>query len=78
MVNSLYDPETGEVAAFEELVGCHGGLGGTQSFPFLMYPAEWELEDCDIVGAGELHNQLKSWLDQVVEDTVDREEIMVG
>src|SRR5205814_1669775 len=27
LVNSLHDPETGEVAAFEELVGCHGGLG---------------------------------------------------
>ena len=26
-VNSLYDPVLDEVAAFEELVGCHGGLG---------------------------------------------------
>ena len=38
LVNSLYDPESGEVAAFEELVGSHGGLGGNQSFPFIMYP----------------------------------------
>src|SRR5207249_421931 len=31
VVNSLYNPQTGEVAAFEELVGSHGGLGGTQN-----------------------------------------------
>lgn len=28
MVISLYDPEKNEVAAFEELVGIHGGLWG--------------------------------------------------
>jgi hypothetical protein len=39
LVNSLYDPTTGEVAAFEELVGCHGGLGGPQTQPFVLYPA---------------------------------------
>ena len=38
LVNSFYDPATGEVAAFEELVGCHGGLGGTQTQPFVLYP----------------------------------------
>ena len=27
LVNSFYDPEKEEVAAFEELVGSHGGLG---------------------------------------------------
>ncbi len=64
MVNSLYDPETGEVAAFEELVGSHGGLGGDQSSPFLMFPATWKLETAPIVGASALHAQLKRWLDQ--------------
>jgi hypothetical protein len=29
-VNSVYDPTNDEVAAFEELIGSHGGLGGTQ------------------------------------------------
>ena len=28
---SQYDPEMGEVAAFEELIGSHGGLGGPQT-----------------------------------------------
>jgi hypothetical protein len=66
LVNSLFDPETDEVAAFEELVGSHGGLGGDQNKAFLMYPAEWELKDEDIVGAGELHKQMKDWLRQYI------------
>ena len=64
MVNSLYDPETGEVAAFEELFGSHGGLGGDQMLPFLMFPAEWKLKKEEIVGAMELHSQLQAWLAQ--------------
>ncbi len=62
LVNSFYDPETGEVAAFEELVGSHGGLGGDQSKPFVLFPAAWELQNEEIVGACELHVQLKHWL----------------
>ena len=38
-LNSLYDPVLDEVAAFEELVGCHGGLGGWQTRPLLVHPA---------------------------------------
>ena len=38
MVNSRYDPELDEVAAFEDQVGSHGGLGGPQTHPFLLYP----------------------------------------
>jgi putative membrane protein len=34
LVSSFYDPETGEVAAFEELIGSHGGLGGWQTAAF--------------------------------------------
>ncbi|MGD8466660.1 MAG: phage holin family protein, partial [Anaerolineae bacterium] len=33
LVSSFSDPETGEVAAFEELIGSHGGLGGWQTQP---------------------------------------------
>ena len=62
MVNSFYDPETREVAASEELVGSHGGLGGDQMTPFVMFPGEWELESNEIVEASELHLQLRSWL----------------
>jgi len=64
MVNSFYDPETGEVAAFEELVGSHGGLGGDQAYPFVMFPSEWEVQEQPIIGAAALHAQLKHWLQQ--------------
>jgi hypothetical protein len=38
MVNSSYDPAEGEVLAFEEQIGSHGGLGGAQGLPFLLSP----------------------------------------
>ncbi len=38
----MYDESTNEVAAFEELVGSHGGLGGDQTKPFIMYPKALE------------------------------------
>ena len=44
-LNSMFDPETGEVAAFEELVGCHGGTGGWQTEPMLVHPADWPVDD---------------------------------
>ena len=39
LVNSTYWPEIDEVAAFEELVGSHGGLGGPQIVPVSARPA---------------------------------------
>jgi uncharacterized membrane protein YvlD (DUF360 family) len=62
LVNSLHDPETGEVAAFEELVGCHGGLGGWQDRPVLIHPRSWAI-DRDLSSSDEVHAQLKRWLD---------------
>ncbi|HYH12418.1 MAG TPA: phage holin family protein, partial [Thermomicrobiales bacterium] len=38
LVHAAYNPDTGEIPAFEELVGSHGGLGGYQAEPFLLYP----------------------------------------
>ena len=43
MINSAYWPQFGEVAAFEELVGSHGGLGGTQSLPLRPAPGRARL-----------------------------------
>ena len=67
-VNSLYDPVLDEVAAFEELVGCHGGVGGWQTRPILVHPAEWTLDE-DLLdetgrlqGADVVHRQLVRWL----------------
>ena len=41
LVISMYDKEKNEVAAFEELVGSHGGVGGEQSYPFILHPSKW-------------------------------------
>ncbi len=41
LVNSMYDPDADEVAPFEEFMGSHGGLGGPQTRPFAVVPAEW-------------------------------------
>jgi putative membrane protein len=42
MLNStLCDANTDEVAAFEELIGCHGDAGGLQTQPFVLYPFHW-------------------------------------
>jgi uncharacterized membrane protein YvlD (DUF360 family) len=62
MINSAYWPETGEVAAFEELVGSHGGLGGPQSYPFVLVPRDWALPKEPIIGAEAMHRQMRRWL----------------
>jgi uncharacterized membrane protein YvlD (DUF360 family) len=62
MINSTFWAETGEVAAFEELVGSHGGMGGTQSHPFVLHPAELSWPDEPVVGAEAVHRILRGWL----------------
>jgi hypothetical protein len=62
LVNSFYNVDANEVAAFEELIGCHGGMGGYQTQPFLLYPADWQLEEDQLVGAASVYRQLKNWL----------------
>jgi uncharacterized membrane protein YvlD (DUF360 family) len=62
LVNSTYWPELDEVAAFEELVGSHGGLGGPQSFPFLLAPVTFESPTEPLVGAEAVHRVLRGWL----------------
>ncbi|MBQ7928354.1 MAG: phage holin family protein [Methanobrevibacter sp.] len=59
LVNSFYDSETDEVCAFEELVGSHGGAGGSQSKPFILYPSSWNLPDEEIIGAESIYKILK-------------------
>ncbi|WP_168929547.1 phage holin family protein [Nocardioides sp. GY 10113] len=63
-VNSLVD-ELGEVAAFEGLVGCHGGLGGWQDRAMLVHPTELAAPDQMIVGADALHEVLVGWLEDL-------------
>ncbi|WP_344395657.1 alkaline phosphatase family protein [Streptomyces vastus] len=65
MVNSAYEPQDGEVLAFEEQIGSHGGLGGAQGEAFLMSPIELSPpveEGAELVGAEQVHRVLRSWL----------------
>ena len=59
LVNSFYDEEADEVCAFEELVGSHGGAGGDQSKPFILYPSSWNVSDDEIIGAENIYKMLK-------------------
>ncbi|MGW9027760.1 alkaline phosphatase family protein [Streptomyces sp. NPDC055722] len=65
MVNSWYDPVEGEVLAFEEQIGSHGGLGGAQARPFLLSPVTLsapEEEGAELVGAEQVHRLFRRWL----------------
>ena len=60
---SQYDPNLGEVAAFEELIGSHGGLGGPQTEPFILHPVEWTLDEEVPLGAPAIYRNIRRWLD---------------
>jgi uncharacterized membrane protein YvlD (DUF360 family) len=61
MVGSFYDPTLDEGCAFEELISFHGGIGGTQTRPFLLAPVSLPLPDEPIVGASAVHAILSGW-----------------
>jgi hypothetical protein len=74
VVHSSLDAATGEVHAFEELVGSHGGLGGWQNLPVLVHPSDWLVDD-DLLdhttpgepllyGAESVHRQLVRWFER--------------
>jgi uncharacterized membrane protein YvlD (DUF360 family) len=63
LVNSMYDPDANEVAPFEEFMGSHGGLGGPQSHPFAVIPAEWAEPQHPIVGVEAMHDALQEWIE---------------
>jgi hypothetical protein len=62
---SQFDPELGEVAAFEELIGSHGGLGGPQTEPFILHPADWTLDEDVPLGAPAIYRNIRSWLSSI-------------
>ncbi|MGH4028981.1 phage holin family protein [Actinomycetota bacterium Odt1-20B] len=83
MVNSWYDPDEGEVLAFEEQIGSHGGLGGAQSHPFLLSPLTLRPpvadgaeggEGGELVGAERVHEVLRGWLGEEQGPQVPEEE----
>jgi hypothetical protein len=65
MVISTYWKDTDEVAAFEEQVGSHGGTGGEQSKPFILYPREFDLGTEQILGAEAVYRVFKRWTEGI-------------
>ena len=63
LVNSAYDIDNDEVYAFEELIGSHGGAGGNQQYPFILYPSEWTLEE-EIFGSENVYKFFKSEMEK--------------
>jgi hypothetical protein len=65
MLLSQYDAEMGEVAAFEELIGSHGGLGGFQTRAFILHPSEWVLDEEVPLGAPAIYRNIRTWLESI-------------
>jgi hypothetical protein len=64
VVVAAYDPGTRETTSFEPQLGSHGGIGGPQAEPFLLYPRalEPEGEPLALVGVDELRATFDRWL----------------
>ncbi|WP_166389271.1 phage holin family protein [Nocardioides ochotonae] len=64
-LNSSVDEQTSDIAAFEELVGAHGGLGGWQDSAVLLAPQDLATSVPERVeGADQLHQVLLGFLRQ--------------
>ncbi|MCC7367270.1 MAG: phage holin family protein [Chloroflexi bacterium] len=61
IVNGTFDPSTGWVIGFDDLVGAHGGVGGMQTQPFIVYPAGWTDEPPEIIGSVGVHRFLREY-----------------
>ncbi|MGH3505890.1 MAG: phage holin family protein [Nocardioidaceae bacterium] len=64
-VNSVVSPSTLEVAAFEGLVGSHGGLGGWQDRGSLLAPTLMVTGEDRLRGADAVHERLVGFLEQL-------------
>jgi len=52
----------GEVICFEDQVASHGGLGGPQDYPFIMYPGELNLDLEEVTNARDLYPHFAAYL----------------
>lgn len=60
ILNSTLYPD-GTVAAFEELVGSHGGLGGQQTHAFILHPCIADIDGERIANSADVYNLLETW-----------------
>jgi uncharacterized membrane protein YvlD (DUF360 family) len=61
MIGSFYSSDLEQGCAFEELISFHGGLGGPQTRPFILYPVELTAPHQPILGAARVHEILSGW-----------------
>lgn len=64
LVNTHLDPLTGELPGFENQVSHHGGLGGPQNHPFILYPAALPYDGKSPVGAMEVNRLFRGWCEE--------------
>lgn len=64
IVNTKFDPQTEELAGFENQVSHHGGLGGPQNRPFVLYPATLPYDGKPVIWATGLYKLLRGWREQ--------------
>jgi uncharacterized membrane protein YvlD (DUF360 family) len=74
MVGSFYDPVLDEGCAFEELISFHGGLGGPQTRPFILYPTGLAPPTEPIIGAAAVHELLLGWRRELSAGAKDHEQ----
>ncbi len=67
VLNGRYDPESGTVVTFEEMVGAHGGLGGAQTDAFVLHPSNWHMPPDTITNAEELFQVFTRWRDALLD-----------
>jgi len=54
--------EDGEMVCFEDQVASHGGLGGPQDYPFIMYPGELSLDLEEVTNSRDLYPHFAAYL----------------
>lgn len=65
IVNTRLDPQTGCIRGFENQVSHHGGLGGEQSRPFILFPNSLPYDGSPLLGAESIYHLLNGWRRQV-------------
>ncbi|MCS7056307.1 MAG: alkaline phosphatase family protein [Thermoflexales bacterium] len=60
ILNSALYPD-GSVAAFEELIGSHGGLGGQQTHAFILHPCVGRTDGNPINNSADVYVLLEAW-----------------
>ncbi len=65
LVIGTYWKDTDETAAFEEQIGSHGGMGGEQSKPFILYPSQFDPGTDRIIGAEAVYRVFKRWTERI-------------